>query len=220
MTTIALIPAKRISTRLPGKNMLPFAGVSMLAHKIVTLKACGRIDRIIVGSDAPAILAEAQRYGAETLQRDAFHCDESQCSANQMIHDMASRVGGDLIVWAHCTNPLVKPITYDRAILGYEKAVLLGYDSLVSVTPCRRHAWVHRQPSNFDPWSGEHVVGDKLEPVYLQDGAIFIQPREQMVSNRYFYGKNPALFEIPAHEGTDIDTAEDYAVALALVGRV
>ena len=43
----AVIPVKGNSTRLPNKNILPFAGTNLLEHKINQLKAVKGINEII-----------------------------------------------------------------------------------------------------------------------------------------------------------------------------
>lgn len=215
--TVAVVVARGGSRRLPGKALLPFAGLTLVGHKVRTLRACRLIDRVIVGSDSDAILSAACDAGAEVIRRDDFHCDEARCPANEMIADMAGKVEAETIVWAHPTNPMVRSESYDRALVEYLLGQRLGtHDSLASVTVVQRHAWKNEQPDNFAPWSGSHQFASELTPYQFQDGAIFIQPREQMVQNKYFYGKTPLLFSLPAIEGWDIDTREDYDAAVAL----
>jgi CMP-N-acetylneuraminic acid synthetase len=86
----------------------------------------------------------------------------------------------------------------------------IGYDSLLSVYRVQRHAWFDRGPLNYDPAQRPHPLAAQTEPIFFQDGAIFIQPRLRMIANRYFFGATPALFETPAEEVGDIDTRADY----------
>lgn len=212
----AIVVARGGSVRLPNKALLPFSGSTLIGHKVKTLKNCRRIGRVVVGSDSPDILLEASAHGAEIIQRKDYFCDETRCTANEMIVDMAEQVMDDVIVWAHPTNPLVKSETYDDAIDAYERALTRGFDSLASVRQEHRHAWWLGNPLNHDPYCGTHLPAAKLDPVSYQDGAIFIQTRSQMFMNRSFYGKNPFLFPVAWDEGWDIDTARDLEVARAL----
>jgi CMP-N,N'-diacetyllegionaminic acid synthase len=216
----AIVVARGGSVRLPKKAMLPFGGTSMIGHKVLTLKACPRIGRVIVGSDSDAILHEAGQFGAACVRRSDKACDEKVTSANDMIRDMIGRVSGDddeVIVWAHPTNPLVRSETYTAAIEAYESAwVRNEADSLASVTEVRRHCWSNRHPINYDPWSGKHTPASDLSPLLFQDGAIFIQTLGRFRANGYFFGERPLLFPVDWREGWDIDTADDYRVARAL----
>jgi CMP-N-acetylneuraminic acid synthetase len=214
----AIIPAKGTSERLPGKNLRPFPGdgldgrpgTSLLTHKIAQLLSCERIDAVVVGSDDPKTLREARLAGALTRERDPRFCDELNTPLRERWRDLVSKVQTDLIVWAHVTNPLCPPQAYDLAVDRYLAASGGGvYDSLASVTRIRRHAWVDGAPFGFNPWEGDHTFARDLTPIDFQDGAIFIQPRQQMLDNGYFYGERPLLFELPQPYGWDVDTEYD-----------
>lgn len=223
MNVTAIVAARGGSVRLPGKALLPFAGTTLIGHKIATLKACRLVSRVVVGSDDDSILAEAAAHGAEAIKRDDYHCDESRCTANEMLADLADKVGrdvADVILWAHPTNPLVSAKTYDDALEIYEHALILNYDSLCSVQLVQRHAWIDFNPFNYDPWSARHAPARDLKPIAFQNGAIFIQTRGQMMSNRYFFGRKPFLYAMTEIESTDIDTREDYELALLRAGRL
>ena len=215
MTVTAIIVARKGSTRLPGKALLPFAGTTIVGHKVQTLKKCPDITEVVIGSDGPAILEEGAKYGATPVLRDDYHCNESICPANEMLHDMAVKVDCDVIVWAHPTNPLVVPETFTRAINAFLQDIeTREYDSLCSVSRVQCHAWVDGKPINYDPWAPRHTLAKDVAPVYFQNGAIFIQRREDMLRNSYFFGDRPRLFPLSDIESIDIDTEKDYNKAL------
>lgn len=217
MHVAAIVVARGGSRRVPGKALRPFGSTTLIGHKVDQLLQCPSVDEVIVGSDCPDILREARCHGADAIQRDDYHCDEDRCSANEMIRDMVSKIEADAILWAHPTNPLCMPDIYEKAISSFKTATEMGIaDSLCSVTVVRRHAWQNGQPANFNPWDERHPLAAELEPTQYQDGAIFIQPREQMLENAYFYGRKPVLFEIPSLYGLDIDTERDLLQAQAI----
>lgn len=215
---IALIAARAGSKRLPGKALLLFGNSTLIGHKVQTLLACENIKRVIVGSDSPEILLEASKAGAETIRRDDYHCDESRCTANEMIFDFASKIEepdeNTPVLWAHCTNPLVRPETYDSAIEHFCKS---QNDSLLSVTKVQRHCWYQDRPLNYYPWTRTHIPAAGVIPLYFQDGAIFIQTLGRFKETSYFFGETPSLFLVDEDEGTDIDTQADYEKAVRLL---
>lgn len=212
MSTAAIVIARSGSGRLPNKNMLGFKGRPLIAHKVWQLKQCDLIDEVVVGADSDELLTAAEKEGAIVFKREPEFCDERSRSWNEVIFDMVRRVTAERIVWAHCTNPCIRPHTYDRAIEAYNAREF--EDSLVSVTRVQSHVWWNRKPLNFDPWGPKHLVAADLAPVFFQNGGIFIAPRPLMLRNKYVYGRTPLLFEIPTDEATDIDTLEDYKRAL------
>lgn len=214
----AIVVARGGSRRVPGKALRPFAGSTLIGHKIEQLKACRRVDEIVVGSDSQAILNEAYKHGVQVRKRDAYHCDESQCSANEMIRNMVAMVETDIVLWAHPTNPLCGPRLYTEALEKFLSLPNRDCDSLMSVKTVRRHAWMFTpamdyRPINLDPTAKRHQLAAELNPIDFQDGAIFIQPHEQMLNNAYFYGRNPTTIQLDDPFGFDVDTEDDLQMA-------
>ncbi len=213
----AVIVARKGSVRIPSKSLLKLDNESLIARKIRQLKLCHNIDRVVFGSDSEEMLEEAKNAGAETVRRPDYYCDEAVASANDMIGNMCSLIDTDIVVWAHCTNPLLSPATYDLAVETFFNNQL-EYDSLLSVVQLKEHLWGEdRKPLNYDPYGPRHVPARDLPPYYMQDGGIFIQPHKKMLENSYFFGKKPFLFQIPETEFLDINNMRDYLLAKAIV---
>ena len=221
MKVTAVIVAKKESVRLQNKNMLPFGDTTILGNKINQLKECENINEIVVGSDCDNILSFSKKLGAKTVKRKQEYCDESICPANEMIKNMCSLIKTDVVVWAHCTNPLIQPDTYDKAVaLFFEKVKEENgtgeyFDSLISVNEVQEHFWMIGKscyPVYHDPYHGDHVLAKDLPKLYKQNGAIFIQSYEHAKENSYFYGRSPYLFVTPPIESIDINTKLDYNV--------
>lgn len=213
-SVVAIIPAKGVSRRVPAKNLRTVGGMSLIERKIKQLSSCSLIDRVVVGSDSDEIRQIAERNGTEYLNREPYFCDESRCSANEMIEDLVSRVSGDIVLWAHCTNPFVEASDYALALSMFSTASADGYDSLMSVTRLQSHIWTgDKKPFNFEPLRRPHQLASTLEPIFFQDGAIFIQPRPNMVENSYFYGLNPYFFELSPLSSLDVNTMDDLVLA-------
>ena len=222
MHVTAIIPAKGNSRRLPGKNLQPFGDTTLVGHKIDQLKACDRIDDVVVATNCEKVAMEAEYHGAIVRTQDDAHCDEENMPLRERWRNIVARVETDVVVWAHCTNPLCMPDLYDNAVDAFNSHDR-GHDSLCSVTKVQRHAWRYQEndrvsmyfqkPDNFNPWGDRHPFASELNPYYFQNGAIFIQPHRQMLENGYFYGKHPRLFEIETPYDFDIDTKRDLKLA-------
>lgn len=217
MKISAIIVARKGSVRIKSKSLSILDDETLIARKVRQLKACKLIDEVIIGSNSHEMLEEGERCGAIPVLREEFFCDESRASANDMLWDMASKVETDLIVWTHCTNPFLSTETYDRAVQTYLDN-LPEYDSLLSVLAMQEHLWgPDKVPLNYNPWAPRHQPARELPTYYMQDGGIFIQPREAMLKNRYFFGEKPFLFEIPKEEFCDINDEQDLLHARAMV---
>lgn len=218
MEITAVVVARKGSVRIKSKSMLELGGQSLIERKILQLRATKQIHRVVFGSDCEQMRSIARGAGAEVVERGAYFCDESRASANEMIGEMMSLIHTDVVVWAHCTNPLISAPTYDTAISAFLSNIP-RYDSLCSVVELREHLWRgdKHTPLNYNPYALRHTPAKALPPLYMQDGGIFIQPYAQMKANSYFFGKKPYLFEIPKEEFLDINEMRDYLLARAIV---
>ncbi|MDR0408583.1 MAG: acylneuraminate cytidylyltransferase family protein [Campylobacteraceae bacterium] len=213
----AIIVARKGSIRVKSKSMLKLGNETLISRKIKQLQAAKHIDRVIFGSDSDEMLEHAKSYGAEVFKRPDFYCDETKASANDMIENMISLIKTDIVVWAHCTNPLLSSETYDRAVSVFQSNQA-RYDSLLSVREFKEHLWGEdKKPLNYNPYQARHVLACELPSYYMQDGGIFIQSYKQMAMNRYFFGKKPYLFVIPDEEFLDINDMRDYLLAKAIL---
>lgn len=217
MEVTAVIVARKGSKRIPSKSLLKLNGESLIERKINQLKQCKNINRIVLGSDSDEMLEVGKSAGAETVRRPDFYCDESVASANDMIKNMMDLISTDVVVWSHCTNPLLSSNTYDLAVETFFNNQP-EFDSLLSVVELKEHLWgTDKKVLNYNPYAPKHTPARELPAYYMQDGGIFIQPYEQMKANSYFFGKNPYLFVIPNDEFLDINSYKDYLLAKAIL---
>jgi CMP-N-acetylneuraminic acid synthetase len=65
VSVLALIPARGGSKGLPGKNILPLAGRSLVARAGAAARESGVVDRVVLSTDASDIAEEGRRAGIE-----------------------------------------------------------------------------------------------------------------------------------------------------------
>ena len=65
MKAICIIPAKKISNRVPNKNIKSFFGKPMIAHVISILKKSNCFKEIFVSTDSKKIREISEKYGAK-----------------------------------------------------------------------------------------------------------------------------------------------------------
>ena len=64
--SIAIIPARGGSKRLPRKNILDFYGKPLIAWSIIQALQVPEIEKVVVSTDSDKIASVAHEYGAET----------------------------------------------------------------------------------------------------------------------------------------------------------
>jgi N-acylneuraminate cytidylyltransferase len=65
VSTVAIIPARGGSKRIPRKNIKEFCGKPMIAWSIEAARQSGCFDRIVVSTDDAEIAEVARQFGAE-----------------------------------------------------------------------------------------------------------------------------------------------------------
>ena len=215
MKISALIPAKIKSERIPNKNLKKIGKFTLIENKIIQLLSSKKINKIFVGTNSNKIKKLASKYDVEIIDREDQFCGTNDkndnFTANNMIHNFCSKIESDIVVWAHCTNPLVDGSLYDEAVnLFIQNEKMKKYDSLASVDRIQNHIFnKNLKPLNFNPYGHRHPLALELDPLFALNGAIFIQRHKAMLKNKYFFGKKPYLFEIPQNKSIDINNPED-----------
>lgn len=91
MSTFAIIPAKSRSTRLPGKNILPIAGVPMVCRVIENLVNSQIFDQIWVSTDSEKTAELSRAMGASVLVRSKALA-EDRSTVNEVCLDWLNRI--------------------------------------------------------------------------------------------------------------------------------
>lgn len=214
-TITAIIPVKENSSRLPGKNILPFGGSNLLLHKIGQLKQVEELTDIIVSSDSDIMLDMAERAGVKAMKRPEMYADES-VPFGRFLDYLCDVMPNDHVLWACVTSPLVEPYLYRKAIKLYFEKLEEGYDSLITLHPMQSFFLDKNGPINFETGLG-HKNSEFLEPIYHFTNGINLAPKEKIAEWHYNYGPNPYKLMVDKREAVDIDDIFDYVQALAML---
>lgn len=112
--TVAVIPARGGSKRIPGKNLRPFLGVPVIERVLAACAASGIFRAIAVSTDDGAIAAAAARCGASVIDRPG---------------ELADDHAGLLPVMRHAVDAMGLPDDA-RACCAYATAALLRAEDL------------------------------------------------------------------------------------------
>ena len=205
----ALVAARSGSQRVKGKNIRPFAGSSLLAIKVNQLMRIKEIDGVVVNSNDDEILAVAKSLGCETVKRDNYYATD-YVSPTELFVNAAENFDGDIVVFANCTNPLLKDSTVSEAIKKYFE-VCNENDSLNTVHQVKEFLFRDGKPINYD--LSHPPRSQDLPEIISLNFAINILSRSNMIKCRNVVGHNPFFFDIGRLEATDIDDQLDFDFA-------
>lgn len=218
-TITAIIPVRAGSRRLPNKNILPFGNSNLLIHKIRQLKQVKQIDTIVVSSDSDEMLKMAKEEDVLAHKRDVEYCDEKTRTFNEVVEHIARSVDGDILMWTPCVCPLTAIESYEKAIETFKQQVIQNkkYDSVISAKIFKEYLFDEKGPHNWNP--EHHVPSQQLPEWKTIINGFYVSMRQDMIKWKYLYGKNPYLYILDKKESVDIDDAEDFEVAKALLGK-
>jgi 3-deoxy-manno-octulosonate cytidylyltransferase (CMP-KDO synthetase) len=108
MKTLAVIPARYASTRLPGKPLIEIGGVPLVLHVLAQLRRCATVDRIIVAADDERTAHTVIRHGGECMLTP---CDLA--SGGDRVAWVSERIPSEIVLNVQVDDPLVGPDMID-----------------------------------------------------------------------------------------------------------
>lgn len=110
--TVAIIPARFASTRLPGKALIDIAGKPMVCWVAERAKGARNVDRVIVATDSQEIVDAVTSRGFEAMLTDANHA-----SGTDRVAEVAAKMpDAEIIVNVQGDEPLISPETIEKAV--------------------------------------------------------------------------------------------------------
>ena len=209
MKTVALVPIKLNSQRLPHKNILPIAGHPLCWHIVHSLLLSKGIDEVYVYCSDDDII-QYLPDGAIFKQRDKC-LDGDTVKGFDIYRSFIKEVDADVYVLAHTTSPFIKVSSIENALTH----ILNGEnDSAFSAERIQTFAWYKGKPINYD--LNDVPRTQDMEPIWVETSAFFIFKKEIFTVHNRRIGFNPYIQEVSGIEAVDIDEKKDYELACKL----
>jgi N-acylneuraminate cytidylyltransferase len=116
--SIAIIPARGGSRRIPRKNIKLFHGKPIIAYSIETAFDSGLFDAVFVSTDDAGIAAVASEYGARVVRRPAFAAKDS-VGTQRVMQVTMDTFGVDTAQYACCIYATAPMMTVADLCFGY-----------------------------------------------------------------------------------------------------
>jgi len=218
---VALLPIKKNSNRVPGKNFRLLEGRPLFKWMLDTLSKIEKIDSIVINTDAKRELFDCGLEQSDKLiirDRAPSLCGDT-VSMNRVIEDDISAVPADIYLMTHATNPFLSESTIYKALLQFENALAACQcDSLFTVN--RIQTRFYREdgsPVNHDP--SLLLQTQDLEPWFEENSNLYLFSSSSFAITKARIGADPLMYEVPQLEAIDIDTEDDWSLAAALASR-
>ena len=126
MKTIAIIPARYRSTRLPGKPLIEIKGKPLIQYVYERVKASS-VEQVIVATDDDRIVAAVQGFGGEAVLTSPHHR-----SGTERVAEVAADIDVDIVVNVQGDEPLIRAEDIDNAIAPFSHDPSMRVTTLIT----------------------------------------------------------------------------------------
>jgi CMP-N-acetylneuraminic acid synthetase len=217
MKTIAIIPARGNSKRLPGKNIKLLDDIPLIAHSILYAQQHQFIDTVYVSTDNAEIKKTALQFGAIVIDRPKALSGDFEPTVSALKHVLETLDQAvENVILLQATNPL-RPET--MLVDAFQLFQDNKCDSLFTVSQ-NHHKLGKINDHKFIPFN--YTIGQRsqdLEPLYYENGLLYITKASNIINNEIIT-KDAFPLEINHNFATiDIDTQEDFDYAEYLLNK-
>lgn len=215
--TVAIIPARGGSKRIPKKNIKKFLGKPIIAYSIETALATDLFDDVIVSTDSDEISEIAIQYGAkvpfirpEILSDDFSGTHDVVGHAVKFLED-AGKVF-DYVCCIYATAPLIQ---ISDLVEGFD---VIKNGNMESVMAATKYSYPIFRSFEKLPSGGlkmifpEHYTSrsQDLPDIYHDAGQFYWAKPDIWKRKAREYNDRNAIVEIPNYRVQDIDNIEDW----------
>lgn len=214
--TVCVILARGGSKGVPGKNLRPVGGVSLIGRAVRAGCQAPSVTDTYVSTDDAAIAAEAALHGAGIIDRPAELAGDTATSesgwlhALQVIRQTHPRVAR--MVFLQCTSPFTTGADIEACIAAMDAR---GADCALSVIEDHSFLWGYDEAGfgrgiNHDETQQRQRRQD-LPPSFRESGAIYVVDAEAFERTGQRFCGTVAVCPVD-HPPLEIDTLQDFAL--------
>jgi 3-deoxy-manno-octulosonate cytidylyltransferase (CMP-KDO synthetase) len=137
MTTLAVIPARLDSKRLPGKVLRQVGGKPLVQHVYERVRRAARVDEVIIATDSPEVDAACREFTSNVYFSKRPHPTGTDRTA-----EVAETLDVDVVINVQCDEPMMDPQLVNALIDLFE-------DPSVQMASAVRP--IHRREELLDP---------------------------------------------------------------------
>lgn len=217
--TLAIIPARGGSKRIPHKNIKPFLGNPIIKYSIKIALESECFDEVMVSTDDKDIVEISKSFGAQApFLRSAKTSDDAAGTAEVLEEVLFEyRKEGKEFDYCCCLYPTAIFVTSKKIIKGFKILLKTGADSVVPVVrfsyPIQRSLEIRNGrikmvwPENYS------IRSQDCTPRYHDAGQFYWFRVKSFLKQRKLFCRHTVSLEIPESEVQDIDNLEDWKIA-------
>lgn len=221
MTNIALIPARKNSRGVPGKNKRLLSGLPLVAHSIEFAASSNVIDKIVLNTDDEDIAEYCfQNYDAVEIYLRSRSLAQDDTGMADVLVDYIKTTScqADFIILLQPTSPI-----RNHSDLAEMLALITSDSSIHCVTSVAEipqhyspHLMFSMNKTKLTTLLGEMPTRRQDVPKsYIRDGQIYVIRATSLLENKAIITSETHGF-VSSMVGVNIDTEKDWNHAVSL----
>lgn len=219
MKTIAIIPARGGSKRIPKKNIKDFLGKPIITYSIQTALESKLFDKVIVSTDDEEIAEISIAAGAEVpFFRSEKNSDSFATTSEVLIEvgDMLAKAGQQFD-FACCVYPTA-PFTRKKDLkAGMELLIAEHFDTVFPTVKFDYSIWRSLKLEGVKAqmiWPDNKLKRSQdLESTYHDAGQWYWFRPPLLKKSKHLFTDNSGVIVLPSEMVQDIDTLSDWKIA-------
>jgi len=225
--TVAIVPARKGSKRVPRKNVRLLMGKPLIQYSIEHALAAVSINKVVVSTDDEEVVGIAEKFDCEIIVRpDDLATDAAPMIGviKHCIETMSKKVGNvDYLALLQPSVPIRDIDKIDDAIMMLKET---GCDSVIShirvdyFHPNRMKKIVNARVLPYGEDEVENVSREVLPEAYYRDGSIYAMKAELPMKSNTFFGTDVRAVLNNRDWFINIDEERDWIMAEVLMGEL
>ncbi len=219
MKSLAIIPARGGSKRIPRKNIRDFMGEPIISHVIKTAIDSKLFDEVMVSTNDDEIIEISRNAGAVIPFLRSEKNSDDFATTNDVILEVLKNYEelGKKFELACCIYPTAALITKERLLEGKD---LMLKDKLDVVFPVLEYKHPIQRAMESDNGKIKYINPEfentrtqDLKPSYFDAGQFYWFATENLAGRKNFFTESTGFIVLPELESQDIDSEADWKLA-------
>lgn len=240
MKTIAVIPARYQSTRLPGKPLADILGKPMIWWVYQEAKKCPKLADVVVACDDERIAAACREYGMNYLMTSLDHD-----TPTGRIWEVSTKLDADLYLQVMGDEPLINAAAFDLIlpdtlpadpyyvsvltnVMGHP-ADVVDFSNQKVVTNARREIlMISRSPIpypkgtldfEYEKVTGIQLYSKQALAFYHETPKSLLEKAEENDMMRFIENGHTVHAIVSPYKTVSVDTAKDLALVCEILQK-
>ncbi len=220
MSSLAIIPARGGSVRIPGKNKKPFLGKPIILYSIEAALTSGIFDEVMVSTDDPEIAAISKEHGANVpFLRSSETSDNYSTLADVLIEVLSEyKELNREFDTVCCLLPTAPFISSKKLNEAFDLLIKGGFDAIFPVVefsfPIQRSLELNNTGKVKMVWPEYLSTRSQDLPARYHDaGQFYFLKNSAFLKEKKLYVNNAGSIVYSALQVQDIDSEVDWMLA-------